>query len=191
MRIFTSRTTAADWTPDAGSANGLTATTKNVRTKRWAMRRPRTFIGRLILMAPGRRPGKQCVPSRDEAANGCSPDATMPATSVKKRLENRAPAALEKGTLEKRRGRTGSVDSGSFSLFESSWKRGKKQKTRTSINDSRSEESILNYALPGLKDGVHLTRQECMPCRVSEAAEQFPLPAVLMLLDCCSDQNLP
>ena len=44
----------------------------------------------------------------------------------------------------------------SFSLFESSLKRGKKQQTTITINDSRPEESILNYALRGLKNGVRL-----------------------------------
>ncbi|MGP8240103.1 MAG: ATP-binding protein, partial [Limisphaerales bacterium] len=42
-------------------------------------------------------------------------------------------------------------------LFESSLKRGKKQQTTITINDSRPEESILNYALRGLKNGVRLT----------------------------------
>ena len=41
--------------------------------------------------------------------------------------------------------------------FESSLKRGKKQQTRITIADSRPEESILNYALRGLKDGVRLS----------------------------------
>ncbi|MGP8237175.1 MAG: hypothetical protein ACLQVW_17440, partial [Limisphaerales bacterium] len=41
-------------------------------------------------------------------------------------------------------------------LFESSLKRGKKQQTTITINDSRPEESILNYALRGLKNGVRL-----------------------------------
>ena len=48
----------------------------------------------------------------------------------------------------------------SFSLFESSLKRGKKQQTTITINDSRPEESILNYALRGLKNGVRLKRQK-------------------------------
>ncbi|MGO8699595.1 MAG: hypothetical protein ACLQVY_17990, partial [Limisphaerales bacterium] len=42
--------------------------------------------------------------------------------------------------------------------FESSLKRGKKQQTTITINDSRPEESILNYALRGLKNGVRLKR---------------------------------
>ncbi|MGO8698299.1 MAG: hypothetical protein ACLQVY_11345, partial [Limisphaerales bacterium] len=43
-------------------------------------------------------------------------------------------------------------------LFESSLKRGKKQQTTITINDSRPEESILNYALRGLKNGVRLSQ---------------------------------
>ena len=59
--------------------------------------------------------------------------------------------------MKKRRGRTGSAKRRSFSLFESSLKRGKTQQTTITINDSRPEESILNYALRGLKNGVRLS----------------------------------
>jgi hypothetical protein len=41
----------------------------------------------------------------------------------RERLEIRPPAAVELGTLRKRRGRTGSVRDGSFSLFERVLKR--------------------------------------------------------------------
>ena len=104
---------------DAGWAGGLTATTRSVRTRRWTMRRRRTCTLIPAPTEPSRPNGKRC--SLREAGTIATLDREA---GGEKRLEIRPPAAVELGTLRKRRGRTGSAPHGSFSLFERVLKRG-------------------------------------------------------------------
>src|ERR1700677_1858194 len=113
MRIFTCRSTVADWTQGAGSADGLTATIRTGRTKGGVMRRRRPCTLIPAPTEPSRPAGKRC--SRSEAERIALFDSHAGGS---KRLENRPPAAVELGTLRKRRGRTGGAPHGSFSLFK-------------------------------------------------------------------------
>ena len=100
---------------DAGRGLGrwLTATTRSVRTRPWAMRHRRMCILIPAPTEPSRPNGKRC--SRSRAGNKALLDGEA---NSNKRLEIRPPAAVELGTLRKRRGRTGGARHGSFSLFE-------------------------------------------------------------------------
>src|ERR1700735_656511 len=113
MRTFMCKTTAADWTRGAGWAVGLTATTRNGPTRDWVMRRRPQSIMIPAPTAPSRPAGKRC--SRNRAGKLALYDGEAVGS---KRLENRPPAAVEFGTLRKRKGRTGSAKHGSFSLFQ-------------------------------------------------------------------------
>src|ERR1700722_2979434 len=113
MRTFMCKTTAADWRRGAGWAVGLTATTRNGPTRAWVMRRRPPSIMIPAPTAPSRPDGKRC--SRNLAGKLALYDSDAVGS---KRLENRPPAAVEFGTLRKRRGRTGSARHASFSLFQ-------------------------------------------------------------------------
>ena len=113
MRTFICKTMATGWRRDADWAGGLTVTIGSGPTRRWAMRRRRTPTLIPALTEPNQPNGKRCslpdagaIAALDSEANG------------KRKLEIRPPAAVEWGTLRKRRGRTGSAPHGSFSLFE-------------------------------------------------------------------------
>src|SRR5271154_1315398 len=113
MRTFICKTMATGWRRGADWVGGLTATTGSDPTRRWAMRRQRTHILIRARTAPSPPNGKRCslpdagaIAALDRGARGS------------KRLEIRPPAAVEWGTLRKRRGRTGRAPHGSFSLFE-------------------------------------------------------------------------
>jgi len=144
--------------PDAGWGAGLMGTIRNGPMRRWIMRRRRKCITPPMLTGPNHRHGRRCgrEVSPEDICGDPSPPGLQQSRSFTKRLEKRPPAAVKIGTLEKRRGRTGGAQHHSFSLFESSLKRGRKQQTTITITDSRPEESILNYAFRGLKDGVRL-----------------------------------
>src|SRR5580700_6338886 len=113
MRTFTCRITVEDWTQVAGWADGSTATIRNVRTRGWVMRHRRRSTLIPALTERNRPAGRRC--SRREAGKIAPLDHDA---GRGKRLENRPPAAVEFGTLRKRRGRTGRARHGSFSLFQ-------------------------------------------------------------------------
>src|SRR5580658_4155215 len=158
MKTFTCKTMATACRPDAGWIVGLTATTKSGHIRPCRTPRRRKCTTRLIRMEPSRRRGTRCgrKPSRENVCEGQPLAGSHQSIRLSKRLAIRPPAAVRRETLKKRRGRTGSAKRRSFSLFESSLKRGKTQQTTITINDRRPEESILNYALRGLKNGVRL-----------------------------------
>ena len=160
MKTFTCKTMETACRPGAAWVVGLTATTRSGRIRPCRTPRRRKCITRAIRTGPNRRLGRRCEQEAtcDEAGRSPARARSHQSRRLRKRLEIRPPAAVKRETLKKRRGRTGSAKGRSFSLFESSLKRGKKQQTTITINDSRPEESILNYALRGLKNGVHFTR---------------------------------
>jgi hypothetical protein len=94
---------AGGWRPDAGWAGGLMATIRNVRTRRWVMRRRQKCTLILAPTAPSPPVGKPCG-RQDQSRT--------------ERLESRPPAAVRIGTQSKGRGRTGSARHSSFSLFQ-------------------------------------------------------------------------
>src|SRR5208282_2574588 len=113
MRTFICKTMATGWRRDADWAGGLTATIGSDRTRRWVTRRRRTRILIPALTEPNQPNGKRCsLPDAGAIA------ALERETGGRRKLEIRPPAAVEWGTLRKRRGRTGSAPHGSFSLFE-------------------------------------------------------------------------
>ena len=157
MKTFTCKTMETACRPGAAWVVGLTATTRSGRIRPCRTPRRRKCITRAIRTGPNRRLGRRCELEApcDDAIRSPAHAGPHQSRRLTKRLENRPPAAVKRETLKKRKGRTGSAKGRSFSLFESSLKRGKKQQTIITINDSRPKESILNYALRGLKDGVH------------------------------------
>src|SRR5208282_3873736 len=99
MRTSICRITATGWRLDADWADGLTATTGCDHTRRWAMRRRRTRMLMPARTEPNQPGGKRC--SLPDAGATAALDGE---TSARRKLEIRPPAAVEWGTLRKRRG---------------------------------------------------------------------------------------
>jgi hypothetical protein len=113
------------WPPGAAWVGGLMDIIRCVHTKRWIMRRRRKCTLIPERTEPSRPDGKRCGPRKTERI------ALLDSKTGRiKRLDIRPPAAVNRGTLRKGRGRTGGARHGSFSLFQRVLKHG--------MNDSQT-----------------------------------------------------
>ena len=164
MRTFTSTITAMGWRPAEDLGDGLGSTTKNVPINRWATRRRPGGIGMRPSLAASLRTGNRCEHVLEatshrqrrldhELKSACWMSSEM---SSEMELENGPPAAVKKGTQEKREGRAALVYATSFSLSKMIEARGNGEPTETG---AASRNVSLKNAPSGSNIGVHLIEQ--------------------------------
>ena len=158
MRTFTSTITVTDWPLGEAWGAGSGSTTKSVRIKRWAMRRRRDGIGTHPSSGASRRTGNRCAHALEATSHRePNPDQEIPSagwTGSQTELENRPPAAVEKGTQETRGGRAALVCATSFSLSQMIEARGNRKPKQTG---AASRNASLKNAPSGSNIGVHFS----------------------------------
>lgn len=159
MRTFISTTRAMDCPPVGDWADGSQTTMKGVPIKRWATPRRSNGIGWPTVTVASRRSGRPCkcalrvkTPRSSQTPHVQRAAST---TNSETELENRPPAAVEKGTPEKRRGRVAKIRNSSLSLFKMIEARRNTDQTETG---AASKNASLRNAPSGPNIGVHITR---------------------------------
>ena len=129
MRTSICRITEMGWRPVAAWASGLTGTTSRVHTRHWVMRRRLKCTWLPGLTAPSQPLWKRC--------NRKAPIAV-------EKLEVRPPMVVRIETPLNGKGRAGSAQRGSFSLFQMVLKRRvDNRQTKTTVTADRENQSYF------------------------------------------------
>src|SRR5690606_8706587 len=159
MRTYTSTITATGWQPVGAWNDGSGSTTKSVRIRRWTMRRRRAGIVRRGSLAASRRAGNRCgLLLKARLYRRADPNRELRSVrwmNSETELENRPPAAVEKGTQEKRKGRAALVYATSFSLSKMNEAQRDREPKETG---AASRNASLKNAPSGSNIGVHLNQ---------------------------------